>query len=125
MGFSVTPYQAFWHPRSPVYAPKAAKLQLLAPVAENTITFESQLFDIANCATNQTFMLPFPLVSVGGVARIVLLGMHQRQTITSGMMDEAHDDYYICLSHAQIIGKGFPDFSFSSSPTACEIRAVQ
>jgi hypothetical protein len=31
VGFSVTPYQAFFHPNNPIYGPKYASLQLIAP----------------------------------------------------------------------------------------------
>ena len=49
VGFSVTPFQAFFHPDSPVYAPMNVSLQLIAP--REGVAGGSDLFQpVQNCS---------------------------------------------------------------------------
>lgn len=51
----------------------------------------------------QQFDLPQPILSLGGRAKIVLVGMAQRQTLPPTMGDTANH-YHICISYAALIG---------------------
>lgn len=62
---------------------------------------------IAFCASvglqRQTFDLPQPILSLGGRAKILLLGMAQRQTLME-QAGETANHYYVCVSHAALQG---------------------
>ena len=128
--FSVMPYQAYWHPGAPVYAPRFAELALLAPAAspaafEQSIAgapphdqrlgarcyYRSPRFAVAQTMTLQRFVLPRPALFVGGVIVVRLVGKAQRQTIDAppaallGVDDDARaDHYYCCLAHVACEG---------------------
>ena len=123
---SVTPYRAFWHPDSPVYGARSVSLQLLVPSSEllsladqplphsenryrnlcgfrqDEVYYSTPFFPLQNRATTQEFILPKPILSVGGFVRLVFQGMHQRQTIE--IDDVLHDDYFVCISHVTVGG---------------------
>lgn len=129
IGFSVTPYQAFFHPGAPVYAPRECCLQVLArsqlpldttPTVLKTVStlseltegveYQSEFFSIVNLAEQQTFYLQDPVLSTGEVVRIVMRGKHQRQPIVDQEIDvvdevESSDDFYLCVSNVTVIGQ--------------------
>jgi len=101
---SVTPYQAFFHPQLPVYAPRTVSVQFLH-VDGRHCYYESPEYDVAAEFTAQTFVLPRPVLNVGGQVRFVLRGCQQRQTL-EGTNDDgaALDDFYMCLSNVCLYG---------------------
>ncbi|KAF8780391.1 hypothetical protein HU200_001504 [Digitaria exilis] len=59
----------------------------------------------------QTFKLPRPVLCIGGVAKIELLGRVQKQA--------TDDRYYICVCHAQVMGRSLsPEFMVDISDPA-------
>jgi hypothetical protein len=51
VGFSITPYQAFFHPDYPVYSPVGASLQFITPSSDGRdeeIYFETETFRVNN-----------------------------------------------------------------------------
>lgn len=52
----------------------------------------------------QQFDLPEVVLSLGGRARILLLGMAQRQTLDENIVGERANDYYVCISEAALQG---------------------
>ena len=133
VGFSITPYQAFFHPNAPVYGPIEACIQLLPtsstpPLAAATVIttavagggsgtetysiqaltetqlsenvyFQSEFQPIENVFEEQFFFLLAPVLAVQSVARIVLRGMHTKQSLGPGTIEE----YYLCLSHCSVL----------------------
>lgn len=51
----------------------------------------------------QQFDLPQPILSLGGRAKVVLLGMAQRQTLPESVGETANH-YHICVSYASLMG---------------------
>lgn len=132
-GFAVTPYQAFFQPSAPVYPPDEVVLQFLLPrpaagagagAAQRNVVqrlTESQLFDsgevywqspsfhMSKTFAPQCFMLHNPVLIAKGVARLVMRGCLQRQTLGGALLVDGEDlphaeDWYICISHVQLFG---------------------
>ena len=124
--FSVTPYQAFFHPEAPVYSPVSVTLQFLAPILDgdntneiiddnnNELDFlsnnfycyhETDEFQIEPLFKAQVFTMSSPILAVGGRVRMMLRGSHQRQTL-EGETDNGMplDEYYMCLSEVSLYG---------------------
>lgn len=51
----------------------------------------------------QQFDLPQPILSLGGRAKVVLLGMAQRQTLPE-TVGETANHYHVCISYASLMG---------------------
>lgn len=51
----------------------------------------------------QQFDLPQPILSLGGQAKVLLLGMAQRQTLPESFGETANH-YHICISYASLVG---------------------
>lgn len=51
----------------------------------------------------QQFDLPHPILTLGGRAKVVLLGMAQRQTLPE-TVGETANHYHICISYASLVG---------------------
>jgi hypothetical protein len=77
-------------------------------LSEN-VYYTTPFFEMQNNALEQSFQLPFPVFSVGGVIRVLLEGKHQRQPI------EGNEDFYCCISNVDIRGITFPDFTLQLS----------
>ncbi|KAK5783467.1 hypothetical protein F383_16738 [Gossypium arboreum] len=60
-------------------------------------TYTSQEFPMAQENCLQNFRLPEPVLCIGGILQIELLGRVQRQEMDSL--------YYICVSHVQVVGR--------------------
>lgn len=135
-GFSVTPYQAFFHPSSPIYSPIEVCLDVLMPtltVNDKNVKsiryvsmFQSPFFPVANQFREQFFRLNKPLLCLGGIVRVVMRGMIQRQTLSLQNMDgsgrfsgasslssSTSDSYYTCLSFLSILGVTIPQYQYS------------
>ena len=111
VGFSITPYRAYFHPDNPVYSPLFASLQFYdqsSQTCEEGIPYyETEKFPVKADDKEQFFYFTFPILSVGGFVRLVLHGMAQRQTLESAATvsgNTAVDDYYLCLSRVKILG---------------------
>lgn len=105
---SITPYQAFYHPELPVYAPVSFVLQLIIPRAVagcegELVYYESERFYLENVYQKQSFRLSQSAFFFGGEIRLVLSGMSQRQTLSPDVGDN-FEDYYMCISHIEILG---------------------
>ncbi|VAI40983.1 unnamed protein product [Triticum turgidum subsp. durum] len=111
------PFKAFFQHGDPIYSPKSIRVQMgypsspLRPEALVSDENEGQLIDDTNYVWTytspefpmlqenvlQSFKLPHPVLCIGGVVKVELLGRVQKQAI-DGL-------YYICISHVQIMGK--------------------
>ncbi|KAF7813251.1 F-box protein [Senna tora] len=121
----VRPFQAFFQYGSPIYSAKAVRFRMGHPrypkelnstLAYKSIakhvsqgkefvwTYTSPEFPMAQENRLQKFELPEPVLCVGGVLLVELLGRVQKQ-----QMDEL---YYICITHVQVVGRPLsPEFS--------------
>eukprot|EP01035_Chromulina_nebulosa_P019941 gene19941-25907_t len=106
-GFSITAYEAFYQPQCPIYAPKQVSLQLFAldTRTDELYTFyESATYTVLKDSSEQQFfLLDKPIIAFGGIAKLLLKGMYQRQTIDPSY-GSSYNDYYICLSNVSILG---------------------
>ncbi|CAL4937301.1 unnamed protein product [Urochloa decumbens] len=128
--FRVQPFKAYFQPGDPIYSAKAVRIRLghskLAPGAESFVTdgnenlgaiadenymwmYTSPEFPMLQENVLQTFKLPRPVLCIGGVVKIELLGRVQKQA--------TDQKYYIC--HAQVIGRSLsPEFMVDISHPA-------
>ncbi|KAL9234435.1 hypothetical protein vseg_009307 [Gypsophila vaccaria] len=109
---NVRPFQAFFQANSPIYSAKAVRFRMGYKVYdeeeggfldgrpradENFVwTYTSEEFPMAQENRLQNFKLPEPVLCIGGVVQIELLGRVQRQ--------EADGMLYICVTHVQVLG---------------------
>ncbi|KAG5188329.1 hypothetical protein JKP88DRAFT_304928 [Tribonema minus] len=122
--FAVTPYQAFWQPESPAYAPTTASLAFYHPSLGVEPYYTSVAFAIKPAMQLQTFELPKPAIFLGGgEARLELAGKQQRQTLgpDAGVM---HDHFYTCLSFVAIYGASLSSDLFFDAAAARILRTV-
>ncbi|KDP28688.1 hypothetical protein JCGZ_14459 [Jatropha curcas] len=110
---SVQPFQAFFQWGSPIYSAKSVRFRMghpKAPVddpmgeacdscADDSFiwTYTSPEFAMAQENRLQKFKLPEPVLCIGGILQIELLGRIQRQ--------EMDGLFYICISHVQVMGR--------------------
>lgn len=100
--FNLTPYQSFFHPNFPIYAPYSTQLILL--LSDNqTSYYESPIYEVQSSSFNQNFPLPSPVLYCGGSILIRLYGKRQSQPI-------GPNDYYVCLSYIGVTGKILNEF---------------
>ncbi|XP_039122316.1 F-box protein At4g00755-like [Dioscorea cayenensis subsp. rotundata] len=110
----IQPFRAFFQYGYPIYSAKSVRFrmgQCRFPQKQRTLpsehaagrsadnyiwTYVSPVFQMAQENVLQSFKLPRPVVCVGGVVQIELMGRVQKQ--------EMDDLYYICVCHVQIIG---------------------
>lgn len=138
VGFYITPYQAYFHNSNPVYGPNEVCLQILRPshikreyaplpsvshrahckishhqqvLQDPEVCYQSDFYPVRNVASEQYFLLPDPVLCIGGTVRIVFRGMQQRQTVFPGL-----DDYYLCISRADVIGVPYPHVFIVDAP---------
>ncbi|XP_041008244.1 F-box protein At4g00755-like isoform X2 [Juglans microcarpa x Juglans regia] len=109
----VQPFQAFFQYGFPIYSSKAVRFRMGYPRRplefnndklashewgdEIIWTYTSPEFPMAQENFLQAFKLPEPVLCIGGILQVELLGRVQRQE-----MDEL---YYICVSHVQVLGR--------------------
>ncbi|XP_047060269.1 F-box protein At4g00755-like [Lolium rigidum] len=110
------PFKAFFRDDEPIYSAKRIRFQMGCPksppwsgttiysedegqlIADTNYiwTYTSPEFPILQENVLQSFKLPHPVLCIGGVVKIELLG---------GVVKDAFDGlYYICVSHVQIMG---------------------
>ena len=130
IGFSITPYRAYFHPDNPVYSPISASLQFLdagsaKKFSRMSVYFETPRFPIENIDQRQEQHFPLPALCIGGIIRLVLHGMAQRQTLSASDVDgdEPVDRYYMCLSRVKI--HGIPIFFDESERRKCIAKHVE
>ncbi|CAN6314285.1 unnamed protein product [Urochloa humidicola] len=122
--FRVQPFRAYFQIGHPIYSAKAVRIRLghskLPPGAVSFVTDENENlraiadenymwmytspeFPMLQENVLQTFKLPRPVLCIGGVVKIELLGRIQKQA--------TDQRFYICVSHAQVIGRSLsPEF---------------
>ncbi|KAK3039267.1 hypothetical protein RJ639_027971 [Escallonia herrerae] len=114
----VQPFQAYFQFGFPIYSAKAVRFRMghyknptnveanvkdeptppQGSTDEKIVwTYTSPEFPMAQESCLQKFMLPEPVLCVGGILQIELLGRVQRQ--------EMDGLYYICISHVQVVGR--------------------
>nr|BAJ85190.1 predicted protein [Hordeum vulgare subsp. vulgare] len=114
----IQPFKAFFQIGHPIYSSKMVRFRMghcklprrsesfitddddnQAVIAdENYIwTYTSPEFLMFQENKLQTFKLPRPVLCIGGVVKIELLGRVQKQA--------TDDRYYICVCHAQVVGR--------------------
>uniref|UniRef100_A0A6N2L8T3 F-box domain-containing protein n=1 Tax=Salix viminalis TaxID=40686 RepID=A0A6N2L8T3_SALVM len=109
----IQPFQAYFQRGSPIYSAISvrflmghAKCPMGDPLGEpldDTAhdkfiwTYSSPEFPMAQENSLQNFKLPEPVVCIGGILQIELLGRVQRQ--------EMDDLFYICVAHVQVKGR--------------------
>uniref|UniRef100_A0ACD5WR10 Uncharacterized protein n=1 Tax=Avena sativa TaxID=4498 RepID=A0ACD5WR10_AVESA len=113
----IQPFKAYFQIGQPIYSPRMVRFRMghcklplesesfvtdedenQAVIAdENYVwTYTSPEFPVLQENSLQTFKLPRPVLCIGGVVKIELLGRVQRQA--------SDDRYYICVCHAQVVG---------------------
>ncbi|KAH6835883.1 hypothetical protein C2S53_017027 [Perilla frutescens var. hirtella] len=116
--FHVHPFQAYFQFGFPIYSPKAVRLHLgysITPLESDSEekdefvdakdlydnkfvwTYSSPEFPMAQENFLQKFELPEPVLCIGGILKVELLGRMQTQDM-DGL-------YYICINHVQVIGR--------------------
>ncbi|GMI99585.1 hypothetical protein like AT4G00755 [Hibiscus trionum] len=114
----VQPFQAYFQYGFPIYSSKAVRFRmghLRVPeelqsetadgstssqkLADNQFiwTYISPEFPMAQENCLQKFKLPEPVLCIGGILQVELLGRVQRQ--------EMDGLYYLCISHVQVVGR--------------------
>ncbi|EEF50465.1 F-box protein At4g00755 [Ricinus communis] len=117
---SVHPFQAFFQPGTPIYSANSVRFRmghLKAPeddpmsepcdnCADDVVwTYTSPEFAMAQENRLQKFELPEPVLCIGGILQVELLGRVQKQ--------EMDGLFYICVSHVQVLGRPLsPAFTF-------------
>ncbi|OVA14163.1 hypothetical protein BVC80_1787g266 [Macleaya cordata] len=114
---NIQPFQAFFQYGFPIYSAKAVRFKMghfKAPEMERDLmdefeaghrsvddyivwTYVSPDFPMLQENCLQKFKLPQPVLCVGGILQIELLGRVQQQ--------EMDGLYYICVSHVQVVGR--------------------
>ncbi|XP_058181913.1 F-box protein At4g00755-like isoform X2 [Rhododendron vialii] len=114
----VQPFQAFFQYGFPIYSAKAVRFRMGHPRSPIGVGSDSgDEFDTGNESTDsafiwtytspefpmaqenrlQKFKLPEPVLCIGGIVQVELLGRVQKQ--------EMDNLYYICISHVQVEGR--------------------
>lgn len=113
---NMRPFQAYFQLGSPIYSAKFVRFRMghskipadlgndhLSGVSAGSAddkfiwTYTSQEFPMAQESCLQKFKLPEPVLCVGGILQIELLGRVQRQ--------EMDGLFYICVSYVQVVGQ--------------------
>lgn len=128
------PYEASWHPSSPVYAPKQVIIEFLEPSSNpvkyprlpsqrnkidsflcdpqfasvEKVYYRSPPFSVRHSGEPQTLKLPSPQLLLGGRIRIIFHGKYQRQTLGG-------DEFYMCLNPCEVLG----------IPLSCNVSIVE
>jgi hypothetical protein len=112
--FTVTPYQAFFQPGSPVFAPKAVRLEIKLhdhSADRFVVVYVSREFEVTNEFRTQFFRLESPiLLSSNFLMTVVFVGKQQRQPI------DGNDEYYTCISNMKLLGVELCDDSLDRLP---------
>ncbi|KAJ6840629.1 F-box protein-like [Iris pallida] len=112
----IQPFQAYFQDGNPIYSAKAVRFRMGhsrspqvtgmdantnvgqgTPNENYTWTYVSPSFPMVQENSLQSFKLPRPVICIGGIVQIELLGRVQVQ--------EMDGLYYICVCHVQVIGR--------------------
>lgn len=121
-GIGITPYQAYFQPEQPVYAPDTITLQLVH--ANGKPYYTSPAFPVRAVFEHQYFTLPSPVVYIGGDMKLLLHGQQTRQTLSEAEGGEHHNSYYTCISHAVIGGVPIDDIRCATKAVTADTIAV-
>ncbi|KAF5733007.1 F-box protein [Tripterygium wilfordii] len=110
---SIHPFEAYFQFGHPIYSAKSVRFRMghsKIPIDDHmgdthwdlvddqlVWTYTSQEFPVAQENRLQTFVLPQPVLCIGGIFQIELLGRVQKQ--------EMDGLFYICVSHVQVMGR--------------------
>ncbi|XP_022770351.1 F-box protein At4g00755-like isoform X2 [Durio zibethinus] len=110
---NVRPFLAYFQYGYPIYSAKSVRFRMghVKSSMDNLVdescqdsgnhkfvwTYTSQEFPMAQENRLQNFKLPEPILCIGGILQIELLGRVQRQ--------EMDGLFYICVSHVQVVGR--------------------
>ncbi|GAB4861831.1 hypothetical protein Ancab_037087 [Ancistrocladus abbreviatus] len=112
---NLRPFQAFFQANNPIYSAKAVRFRMghqilpddgggdhpgrdkQSAVDKFVWTYTSEEFPMAQENCLQKFKLPQPVLSIGGILQIELLGRVQRQ--------EMDGLFYICVAYVQVLGR--------------------
>ncbi|KAG8390294.1 hypothetical protein BUALT_Bualt01G0068600 [Buddleja alternifolia] len=116
--FHMHPFQAYYQSGFPIYSPKAVRFQMGYPNVPLTVenddgeefmdvnqfsddkfvwAYTSPEFPMAQENHLQKFKLPEPVLCIGGILKVELLGKVQTQ--------ESDGLYYICIANVQAVGR--------------------
>ncbi|KAG0569436.1 hypothetical protein M758_6G086500 [Ceratodon purpureus] len=109
----IRPFQAFFQIGHPIYSAKYIRIRLgyaiekpttdcESPKKEYVWSYESPKFIMEQADSMQVFKLPRPVLCIGGVLQVELLGRVQTQ--------ELDQLYYICICHVSVVGWPVSDF---------------
>ncbi|KAI4354983.1 hypothetical protein L6164_003802 [Bauhinia variegata] len=101
----IQPFQAFFQMGLPIYSAKSVRFKMGHPKASSVASGEEEFVwtyispEFAMVQENrlQKFTLPEPVLCIGGILQIELLGRIQRQ--------EMDGLFYICVSYVQVKGR--------------------
>lgn len=112
---NIQPFQAYFQQGSPIYSAKAVRFRLGYPKSPSSVKYLDAVMDALHCDSwylwtyvspefpmtqenhLQRFKLPEPVLCVGGIVQIELLGRAQQQASNSL--------FYICVQHVQVMGR--------------------
>ncbi|CAI0471951.1 unnamed protein product [Linum tenue] len=110
---NIKPFEAYFQWGSPIYSSKSVRFRFGHPnvpldgtmsepcdgfsAEKFTWTYTTAEFPMAQENQLQNFKLPEPVLCIGGMLMIELLGRVQKQTM-DGM-------FYICICHVQVVGR--------------------
>ncbi|KAE7999792.1 hypothetical protein FH972_004189 [Carpinus fangiana] len=112
---NICPFEAYFQLGSPIYSAKSVRFRLGYSKTSNDVgkgllahsypsaddkfiwTYTSQEFPMAQKSDTQKFKLPEPVLCVGGILQIELLGRVQR--------NKADGLFYICMAYVQVVGR--------------------
>nr|XP_018681596.1 PREDICTED: F-box protein At4g00755-like isoform X2 [Musa acuminata subsp. malaccensis] len=114
----IQPFKAFFQPDHPIYSAKFVRFRMdhsrlrqgtdnceeqqLASDDYDKWTYVSPEFPMEQENVLQSFKLPHPVICVGGMLQIELMGRVQKQAVD--------DLYYICVCHVQVMGSPLSPF---------------
>ncbi|XP_050386371.1 F-box protein At4g00755 isoform X2 [Argentina anserina] len=121
---NIHPFQAYFQHGEPIYSASGVRFRMghakfpitveCDPMEESCDgdrfewTYTSQVFPMTQENRLQMFKLPEPVLCLGGILQIELVGRVQKQ--------EMDDLFYICVSHVQVKGKTLePAFSVETN----------
>lgn len=105
---NIQPFQAYFQYGFPIYSARAVRFRMGYPNHDDILeslnmndryewAYVSPVFPMAQENCLQKFKLPEPVLSIGGILEIELLGRVQRQ--------EMDDLFYICVAHVEVVGR--------------------
>ncbi|KAJ7294354.1 hypothetical protein O6H91_Y263900 [Diphasiastrum complanatum] len=126
----IRPFQAYFQRGNPIYSARFVRFRMgyslsstgtriqesdspststmstdRSPCKDYVWTYVSPEFAMLQADTLQSFKLPQPVLCIGGILQVELLGRVQTQR-----MDQL---YYICICHVNVVGMPLPDFDFN------------